>query len=525
MSPKYDKHFNTVSTSQTEPIPGKNMVQNNADGYVFELDSWKRLERFLILGSDATYYTSEKQMTVENAQSAFNLLSVDGLRVVKTVVEITQSGRAPRKNPAIFVLAMASKHGDLPTRTAAFEAVSSRSVVKTGTDLTLFVEYRKSFGGWGRGMRKAVANWYQNMPVDTLAYQVTKYRNRNGWTHRDILRKSHPKTEDPVRNSVYAWLTNKPHGDLPKIIQGFEIAQTNPKNLPQIITDYGLTWEMVPTEALKTPEVWEALLVNTPMTALIRNLGRLASIGLISTNLGQWTNFVAEKISNEELIKTAKVHPIQILSALTTYEQGHGVKGSLSWKTVPKISDALNSAFYTSFKNIEPTGKNFLLGIDVSGSMAWGLCAGAPFAPNVGAAAMAMVTARSEKNYEVMGFSHEFRNLNISPNLSLNEVIKKTQCISFGGTDCALPMIYALKNKLEIDAFVVYTDNETWFGDRHPTQALREYREKMGRNAKLVVVGMTSTGFTIADPEDGNSLDCIGFDAAVPAVISDFIKE
>lgn len=39
-----------------------------------------------------------------------------------------------------------------------------------------------------------------------------------------------------------------------------------------------------------------------------------------------------------------------------------------------------------------------------------------------------------------------------------------------------------------------------------------------------MVVGMTSTEFTIADPADGGSLDVVGFDAAAPTVISDFVR-
>ena len=84
-------------------------------------------------------------------------------------------------------------------------------------------------------------------------------------------------------------------------------------------------------------------------------------------------------------------------------------------------------------------------------------------------------------------------------------------------------MLAATAEKLEVDAFVVYTDNETWAGQVHPVQALREYRQATAIPAKLVVVGMTATGFTIADPANGGMLDVVGFDAAAPAAIADFI--
>ena len=69
---------------------------------------------------------------------------------------------------------------------------------------------------------------------------------------------------------------------------------------------------------------------------------------------------------------------------------------------------------------------------------------------------------------------------------------------------------------------MVYTDSETWAGDVHPVQALREYRERTGIAARLVVVGMVSNGFTIADPEDPGMLDVVGFDTATPDVVSGF---
>jgi hypothetical protein len=74
--------------------------------------------------------------------------------------------------------------------------------------------------------------------------------------------------------------------------------------------------------------------------------------------------------------------------------------------------------------------------------------------------------------------------------------------LPFGGTDCALPMLYATANPREVDTFVIFTDAETWAGDIHPAQALREYRRASGIDARLVVVGMVSNGFTIADPAD-----------------------
>ena len=44
------------------------------------------------------------------------------------------------------------------------------------------------------------------------------------------------------------------------------------------------------------------------------------------------------------------------------------------------------------------------------------------------------------------------------------------------------------------------------------------------RGREGVVVGMTSNGLTLADPNDRGMLDVVGFDTTVPAVIADFVR-
>jgi len=106
----------------------------------------------------------------------------------------------------------------------------------------------------------------------------------------------------------------------------------------------------------------------------------------------------------------------------------------------------------------------------------------------------------------------------------ISDVVSRVHALPMGGTDCALPMVHALKERWEVDTFVVYTDNETWAGSIHPVQALQQYRRETGLPAKLIVVGLTATQFTIADPSDAGMLDVVGFDASAPAVMADFSR-
>lgn len=527
-SNRYASALSVRSTPQTQPIPGKSQVKNSAGGYVFALSDEKRLERFLILGNEGgTYYASERKLTKQNADALLRLISKNGVKAVETIAQISESGRAPKNDPAIFALAVAAKLGDDATRRAAYAALPR--VCRYATALFQFVDCIEEFGGWSRGSRTAVANWYNLKTADQVAYQFVKYQQRNGRSHRDLFRLAHiyaPGVDLDYRGLYEYIRTGRASGYVPGIIQGFVLINSisDPLSAARIVRDYGLPREAVPTQFLNDKAVWEALLENMPMTAMIRNLATMTRNGIIAP-FSEGTNKVISELTNTEKLRKARVHPIQILTAMLTYAQGYGVRSDTRWKPEERIVDALNDAFYATFENVTPAGKNFLLAQDVSGSMDSGTVAGVPgLTPAKAAAAMVLVTMNTEPMTLHRAFDTGLKDIKISPKMRLDQVVGKT-AYNGGGTDCSMPMKYALSNDLPIDTFVVYTDNETWAGSQHASQALVKFREKSGRAAKLVVVGMTATGFTIADPNDAGMLDVVGFDTATPALISDFARE
>jgi 60 kDa SS-A/Ro ribonucleoprotein len=529
---KYLANLGKRRTRQIEPLLGRNQVRNSAGGYTWAVDDWVRLDRFLILGSEGgSYYAREQELTRENAVAVLRAIQADGPRAVARIVEVSEGGRAPRNDPAIFALALAASLGDETTRRDAFAALPR--VCRIGTHLMHFAQYVEGFRGWGRGLRKAVAGWYAQ-PAADLALQAVKYQQRDGWSQRDLLRLAHPVAQTPEHQAIYHWMTqgwngvgDEPHPEPAlRLIWAYERAKraTSVDEMVRLIRDYRLPREAVGTEWLDKPAVWEALLADMPMTALIRNLATLTRVGLL-TATSEATARVVAQLGDAERLRRARVHPIAILAAMMTYANGRGARGGSTWEPVQRVVDALDGAFYTAFRNVEPTGKRWLLGLDVSGSMSMGQVAGVPgLTPRVASAAMALVTAATEPAHEFLGFCHELVRLRISPRQRLDDVVKMTDGLPFGGTDCALPMIWATRQKVAVDVFTIYTDSETWFGDVHPAQALAEYRERMGIPARLVVVGMVANKFTIADPEDAGMLDVVGFDTATPPPIADFAR-
>jgi 60 kDa SS-A/Ro ribonucleoprotein len=473
---------------------------------VHQITKWDRLARFIILGNELPSYQVSSEP--EPAQCIYECAEEDINRTVDTIVELQT--RAPKASPSILAMAMLSTYPQALARL--------NDVCRTGTHILHFARDVERFRGWGRGLRRAVAEWYTSKEPDRLAYQVTKYRQRDGWNHRDLLRLSHPVFDDPQSVEVAKFLTGKELSNPPRLIEGYQLAQRaeSVNEVARLIDDYKLTWEHIPTHFLRDSEVWEALLPNLPMTALVRNLGRLTNIGLLKP-----LSTITQQVINK-LYLADTLHPVVLLNALKTYRQGHGVLGSLQWSPVTSVCDALENVFYISFNKVTPTNKRTMISLDVSGSMAFENISGMSLTPREASAALALVTMRTETNYEVFGFTDELRRLPISKHMQLNDVINAVSFLHFGATDCAQPMLRAAQDRLEVDTFIIYTDNETWAGAVAPSDALQQYRISSGIDAKLIVVGMTATNYSIADPNDHGMLDVVGFDSATPQLISDF---
>jgi len=286
--------------------------------------------------------------------------------------------------------------------------------------------------------------------------------------------------------------------------------------------------EHLPTELLNTPQIWNTLLTGMGMTALVRNLGKLSQVGVASSR----SQDIIKMLGDPKNVKESKIHPLQVLVGMKTYSQGKGDLGSMTWPVNSYITTALSTTFRQAFGNITPTGKRFMIGLDVSGSMSMCMCAGAKnITPREGSVAMAMMTLHAEgaQNVHVYGFSNVFYSFNgkIRPEMTIQDAIKATD-VPFGATDCALPMTEALKmythSGIVFDVFCVYTDNETYAPNIHPQVALEQYRKATGVDAKLIVVGMVANQLTIADPKDKNTLNLAGFDTSTPELISLFIR-
>src|SRR5207245_3275374 len=93
------------------------------------------------------------------------------------------------------------------------------------------------------------------------------------------------------------------------------------KEIVSLIKEYKLPREAVPTQFLHSVHVWEALLEEMPMEAMMRNLATMTREGVIKP-LSNKTREIAERLRNKDAILKAMLHPSTILSAFMIYQRG-----------------------------------------------------------------------------------------------------------------------------------------------------------------------------------------------------------
>jgi len=557
-------------TPQSEPIPGREsqMEKNVAGGFTFKTGDWERFDRFLIIGTEGgTYYADERKLTRESADVVRRCLAVDPARVLARTIEVSDQGLAPKNDPAILALALAFC---VPMGLPDLRVRALQKVCRTGTHLFEFMQAVRSMRGRGRALNGALRKWIDQRPIGDLALQIVKYRSRAGWTWRDLFRQVRPKPpayqqisekalrsdeilgyskdfdeEIVQRRALYTWVASKDPKDvpeLPRVVRAFLRAQSAElKMLPALIRETRVPWECVPSEHTTNPAVLEALFETMPMTATVRQLSKLTAHGVLPKRRDD----AIARLTSPEQIARARVHPVTFLVASGAYELGFSK--NLTWTPDPRIVDALDDAFHIALQTAEPTGKRILLAIDTSGSMRKGTgCNGIPLFKL--AAAMAMTYVRTD-NADAMAFDIDpaliQRGVNsradvdgkssvsagssplpLSTRMRVVDAMRAIDTLRRGGgTDCSLPFKYALERELKVDAFVVFTDNETWGGNDHPTQAISKYRAKMNPKAKVVWCAMTAGASSCGDPNDTRMLSLSGFDASAPSIVSNFVAD
>jgi 60 kDa SS-A/Ro ribonucleoprotein len=516
-----------TGTPQSQPIPGREteMIQGRSGGWMFDAGVWNMLRRCLLIGTaQSTYYADKRELSNDFVSVVQECIKIDPDRVAAEIL-YASDGRAINNSAPLFALVWLSM-GETPEAKKAFQELFPQ-VVRTGSHFYEWLSYTKSLRGFGKVVREVGKKWLTREDVKGLAYQLLKYQQRYGFTHRDALRLFHVKPPTEDHNQLFNWIT-KGWEFLPTEIPSEALAQVwwyewlkrNPDQTHKAIAQGHLTHEMAAPVGKMDKSAWQLLFNEMPIGAMLRNLGSLTELGVLKADEPANLERVEAVLSDRQYLRKGRIHPIDVLKALKTYQSGGQLgRSQKTWNPVGRIVDILELALEISFDIAEPTNKVFMHAVDISGSMSCGTVSSVGLTCCEIATTMALVTAKAEKNYAIRGFSTDFVDLGITKQDSFSSAMKKARDRNFGGTDASVAYDWMIKNKFKADVVCFWTDSESWAGRRHPAQALAEYRQKVNPNAKAVYVTLAPYQITLVDPKDPLSWDLSGFDPGTPRLI------
>ena len=183
-----------------------NQVLNYSGGYVWQLSLLEHVNRYLVMGGAkdmGNYYMQAEKVSHECALSVLQMIrNPDPSQFVQLcdlLKAVSVGGRAPKQEPVLLSLAAAIVFAKTPEeKKIAFETLKVCIRIPTHAfmlagfvrDLSMAKTVNKG-KGWGTGFRRAMSHYYISHTGRDLAYHMTKYQNREGWTNADMIRMLH----------------------------------------------------------------------------------------------------------------------------------------------------------------------------------------------------------------------------------------------------------------------------------------------------------------------------------------------
>ena len=508
------RHLEPKATPISKPIKGREeeMKQNYAGGWGFDEGARGMVRRFVILGIDnGTYYRSEEELAEETVNAIREYAKREPQNFIELVRKARKSAMRPRNPIAAYAIGTRAMEPD--AREWAYDVFGE--VIRTGSDLLYFMSYVRAMrSGVGKGLRRAIARWFNERSPEELEYQMAKYQRRQGFSMVDVIRLAHPRVEGANADVVAHVLGKGEPTPLFQVIERIKGAESIAE-LKAILKEDGqnrITWEMIPTDPWhKRPEFWELMLPKLPTHAFLRHLWRYigASRGAQEAAY-QRLEDLNRPISKTLAGKAGHIHPGRIFDAYLALAQRQELN--------PAFAEALKEAFFRGFDVAvagEPERASVGIAVDTSGSMEYSMLIRKALAT-----AQIIFKSFSGPARDVVFFHEAAYTINTDlGQLAFEDNSWNT--LSSGGTN-ASAAIKALRNARgpAHDLVVLITDEQSWMGDNIATS----FRKHYPAGSKLVVVSLSPGTVSLTDPKDPNQVTVVGWVPEIADLVRGFLK-
>ncbi|XP_022201167.2 60 kDa SS-A/Ro ribonucleoprotein [Nilaparvata lugens] len=553
-----------------------------------------RLKRFLHYGSELPVYNASRGLltfTDKSCPSIPTLIEAGkdkevGLQIVKA----HSDGYAVRREALLYAMAICALNKKSDTlREMIYNGV--KTVCAKAEDLFLFFVYLQELNNnklnSGKGLRRLISDWYLKRDVMEFAEIVSKKRGYFHWSHVDLMKIAHIKTDDPAKQVVIAYafkngnnikeLKEKYKGvkEAAPVLQYLKVASEvryskDPKTVSRAIEANSLSLGHLPQhtkEILYSEEVWCSLLTGMPLEEMLDNLQYVSRHQMLrAVPRGQsklLTRRYCDALGNTKTLAESNVHPARILIERSTYQliakEKIGLAAKLKHSAVVRkppppneeIIEELGKLMDSAFKLLVPTGQRYVVGLDARILMFARRCWKNRYVNCADAAALlALSLVRCEREVTVGlygGSQAPFKPVQLGTNESLDSLLAKMKAYQTddasilaamlaGGAAAAgaetggakVPLASQMLEWAETEGVVA--DVFVAIGESQLTTVnlncqINKYRNAVNApNAKLVHVHLNGPA-KVADKSRGNGLLAIhGFDKNVPRVIEAFAR-
>lgn len=374
-------------------------------------------------------------------------------------------------------------------------------VVKIPSDLSDFLTI---VSGMGRGQGgRAVKRQVNRFLANVSEYWAIKYNGRGrGYSLGDAIATAHPKPVDLKQQALFRYLRGQ-EANLSLIpqVEALEYLKRAKVEAEQLYwIEAGRLPHEVVTGAIKpTKLIWEVLMEQMPIFALLRHLNTLDRAGVLGDRY--CLDRVVERLTDQRALAKSRILPFRFATAFRQ------VKDEV-------IREALRSAVEYTFGSLPDLDGRTAIFLDISGSMNGEYL-------QIGSVFALALYKKTQGSSLFWLFDTTVEDAKPSRHDSILSQAERIR--ARGGTDTGAPVRKLLAEKQHVDQIIIITDEQQ--NSSSPFyEALAKYRAKVNPNAKAFVIDIAPYRSAMVPPEDANTFYIYGWSDTVLSYIAQASK-
>nr|CAH7755766.1 unnamed protein product [Callosobruchus chinensis] len=541
-----------------------------------KLSNEEKLLRLLYLGRiDAKYISGSSEKYESSCQDKTdlfnNLLKTSHTVLLKQIEAVNNDKLIPHRSQLFSLLAFAIC---LPSTSNQIKPELCETVLKlckTDRDFFDFIKFVSLYRTISNKSKiphtvaKHISKFYAQKSAQDLMKSFTTHKSYHKWSHKDLIKLGHVKTDDAVKQVLMNYILHKKDNedadeeakkylDLMKKSEQLRCFK-DPKDALPIINELKATIDQVEPSLRKSADVWHAVLPNMQLSEVLHILPKLYKLGFLKKETPTLSR-INEALNSSDRVRASGLHPIEVFIHMKNFEKGgkpldpklldHLVKDRnlteaeiAKLKTpnetkCPTVMGYLQKCMNISCSNIQPSNKRFLVTIDVTDKMDTPCLRNKNITGIEAAAAFAWFLLRVEKDVIVAVFKDkDIHIVHLDKRGHLNEHVSKLKENKSKYLVLSSPIEWAMSQKKHIDVFINFIHHKDYYSAipkevkekmSKPVDAMHRFRKKFNlAQAKLLNVCLSYPHMVTCDGS-ANILDVAGLDAGVPKVVEAFYR-